>query len=217
MKKKAMWWIIGLVVVIIVVAVIGWGAGTAKAPEVKSTAPTGTTQTAPAGSPSGMNSSTVSASASGTPGMTITFNGAYSNSAFSLTYPNGWQIISFGPTFSLTTFGNAYVDGDVIPSGGAEIDIATTTVYNNLGTIMQTELLSATNVTTTAVTVDDTACAEASYNNTYTGGIASQDIAVYCEQGTELWKMYLSYRENDPDGSAHIAAFKSVLASMKLL
>ena len=212
MDKKTLGWIIGIVVVIIVVAVIWWGAKPAKAPEVASS----TSVATGTGAIAGTAPSSVAVTASGTPGVTVTMGGVYSGNSYSFKYPFAWTIESYWP-FAMTTFGGKYVNNDIIPPGGAEIDIATTTVYGNLKVIMQTELMAAKNVLTSAVTVDGTSCAEANYDNTYGGGIALKDTAVYCARGNELWKFYLSYRADDPAGNTHVADFNSVLASMKLL
>ena len=216
MNKKTVWWIVGVAVVIIVAVVIWWGAKPAKAPEVGSNTPAATGTVPTSANASGTATPSATVVASGTPGMTVTMGGVYSGNSYSFKYPFAWTIESYRP-FVMTTFGGKYINNDVIPPGGAEIDIATTTVYGNLQAIMQTELMTATNITTSAVAVDGTSCAEASYHNTYSGGVASKDIAVYCVRGNELWKFYLSYRADDPAGSTHVADFNSVLASMKLL
>ena len=216
MNKKTLWWIAGIVVVIIVVATIWWGAGTARAPEVPSNTPAATGTPPASGNASGTASSSVTLVASGTPGVTVTMGGAYRGGSYSFSYPAGWTIESYWP-FAMTTFDGKYLNNGILPQGGAEIDIATTTVYGNLQAIMQTELMTAKNVLTSTVTVDGTPCAEASYDTAYAGGIALKDTAVYCARGTELWKFYLSYRAGDPAGSTHVADFSSVLASMKLL
>jgi hypothetical protein len=205
--------IIAAVIVVVVILVIAIGlwinAKTAKAPEVSSVGGTAATGTLQTGSSTGPTSSSTSA------GMTVTLTQVYSNGSFSFNYPTGWTPATYSP-FAMDDFGSKYVDGDIIPEGGAEIDVVTTTVYGNLQSIMETELMSATNVTTSAITVDGVPCAKATYDSTYTANIASKDTAIYCQEGNELWKIYLSYRADDSAASAHIADLDSVLASMKL-
>jgi hypothetical protein len=117
---------------------------------------------------------------------------------------------------SIDTFNSQYDQSGAIPMGGAEIDVATTTL-GRLSDIMATELLSATNVKKSTATVDKIACTEAHYQNTYVPGIASENIAVYCPRSAELWKIYLSYRAGDQTANQHVADFNGVLSSMKFL
>lgn len=204
MNKKKLTGIIVLVavIIIVIVAAVWIGAKTAKAPEMTSSVVSST----------GAAVSTTSSSGE----MSVTIKPFYGNGSFSFNYPTSWSISSYSP-FAMTTFDGKYVDGDLIPEGGAEIDVVTTTVYGNLQSIMTTELMSATNVATSAVSIDDVPCAKTTYDNSYTPNIASKDTAIYCQQGSELWKIYLSYRADDANASTHVADLNSILQSMKLL
>lgn len=119
--------------------------------------------------------------------------------------------------FSMTNFNGQYVSGDVVPMGGAEIDVVTTTNYGDLKNIMTTELMGAADLATSTVAVDNVACDEARYGESYSDETLSGNIAVYCERGIKLWKIYLSYRESDPAAAVHVADFNGVLSSMKFL
>lgn len=207
MNKKN--WIIAIVVVIVIIIValiVGRSTNTAKAPENSSS-------TVAASTTKPISSSTANSSSSG---LTITQTGFYGNKDYSFNYPTNWTISTYSP-FSMTNFKGKYQNGGIIPPGGAEIDVVTTTISGSLKDIMTTELMSATNLTTTNITVNHVACSEATYQNTYNSSLASKDVAVYCQRGTEVWKIYLSYRADDSTAAAHITDFNSVLASMKLL
>ena len=104
--------------------------------------------------------------------------------------------------------------------GGAEIDIATATIYSPVQDTITTELMSATNIATSTLKLSNIACQKAVYQNTYAPGIPSQDTSIYCsrrtENGTDLWKIYFSYRAGDTTGAAHTAEFNDILGSMQL-
>jgi hypothetical protein len=117
----------------------------------------------------------------------------------------------------MTDFGGKYENGWMIPMGGSEIDVVTTTVYSSIKEIMTTELMSAVGLQTSAVTVDSVACKKAAYQDNYAPGVASQDISIYCLRGSELWKIYLSYHSGDPAAQTHNTVFDEVLSSMKFL
>lgn len=212
MNKKGIWIVVIVIAVLAVVAgILVWNHKVAKAPEVSSTTTPMSTST--------VQQATSTASSSG--GLTVTFStsttwGKYSGSSFSLSYPDSWTI-SPSPFFSMTNFAGKYEADATIPVGGAEIDIVTSTLYSSVNEVMTTELMSAIKVTTSTVTIDNVTCQKASYQNTYGSGIASQDISFYCLRGTELWKIYLSYRAGDPAAQMHISDFNGVLNSIKFL
>lgn len=155
-------------------------------------------------------------------GLTITFSTTtekyYAGSSFSMAYPSSWTA-ELSPTFSLDSFGGKYQDGWMIPAGGAEIDVVTTTVQNAAAMqgIMGTELMSATNVSTSTQTVSGVACVKASYASQYKAGQPSRDTALYCLRGAELWKIYFSYHAGDAAAQQHVADFANVLGSLKFL
>ena len=102
-----------------------------------------------------------------------------------------------------------------LPAGGAELDVVTTTAYGGYGAIMKTELLNTSDISTSTVAVDGVNCVRANYRADADGQTLS-DIAIYCPQGTELWKIYFDYNNGDPAATAHLAVFNTILASMKL-
>jgi hypothetical protein len=212
-KSKTIWMIVGAIVVIgAAIALAGKYSGnpTGAGGYVP---PTGTgvgSTTANVATPSATASSSAGGKGS------ITFQKFYGGSSFSFNYPNSWNIFNPSP-FSINNFGDYDKDG-AIPPGGAEIDIATTTLFSGrVADIEGTELLGGTNIVKSTATVGGVSCDEARYASTYTGGIISTNTAVYCLRGNELWKIYLSYRAKDSKASDSMGAFNTVLASFKFL
>lgn len=142
--------------------------------------------------------------------------GSYANGSFSFDYPAGWSVAQYAP-FSLDTFKGAYEADGTIPSGGAELDVVTTTAYNGDGAIAASELMRAQNLATSTMAVDGVSCLKASYGAAYAPGKMLEDTALYCLRGTELWKVYFSYNVGDPAAAAHIADFAKMIGSMKFL
>ena len=223
-KNKPIWIILGAVVVIVACVILagkylGSSGGGAAINNGYTPPVLGENATSTAPTSSNVQSPSVSVKASSTSGSgaTISVLKFYQGNSFSFNYPEDWTIFNPAP-FSINNFKGAYVNGSVIPMGGAEIDVATTTLYSGrIDDIMGTELLSATNVVKSNVTVQGISCVEARYNNTYTPSVASRNIAVYCLRGVGLWKIYLSYRAGDSAATSHIANLNSVLASFKFL
>jgi hypothetical protein len=205
MNKKNVWLIVIVVVlIVVVVGLVMWGNKVAKAPTSTNMAEQGA---------SVASSSAAVPVATSTAGATLV---PYAGSSFSLSYPDSWTV-SPASFFSLTNFAGKYEADATIPMGGAEIDVVTTTVYSSVNEIMTTELMSANNVATSTVTIDNVPCQKASYQDKYSSGVGSQDISLYCLSGTESWKIYFSYRAGDSAAQTHIADFNTVLNSMKLI
>ena len=223
MHNKKTFFIVAAVVVIVVLiaffAVERWsGSNVAHAPELSAILgggeATGTSISQEASS-SGL-SAISAATSSGKSSATVSAGKTYVGSSFSFSYPASWSVLRVTP-FSMTNFNGKYVAGDVVPMGGAEIDMVTTTNYGDLENIMATELMGAADLATSTVAVDTIACDEARYGESYSDGTLSGNIAVYCEHGIKLWKMYLSYRKSDPSATVHVSDFNGVLSSMKFL
>ncbi len=211
MNKKKIFAVVVLVVIVLVVAVVTvLEKKVAKAPEVSnvsSTASVGTSTVEQATSTASSSAPAVAAPAA---------QKNYTGVSFSLSYPSSWNVSST-PFFSINDFGGKYQSGWVIPMGGAEIDVVTTTVYSSVGEIMTTELMNAANLATSTVTVDNIACKQAAYQYSHAPGLVSQDISIYCLRGSELWKIYFSRRVGDTMAQVHVADFNGVLGSMKFL
>jgi hypothetical protein len=201
MKKKHIIAIVltVIVVLIVLVVVVGLGKKVAKAPEVQSV---------------GVSTSTTA------PGLTVVISTStpknYIGSSFSFNYPGSWNISSAMPLF-MTNFNGKYKANGVIPAGGIQLGVVTTTAYGPVRDIIATELMSATHLTTSTVMVDNVSCEKETYQVNYAPGAIAQNISLYCSRGTELWKIYFSYPANDPTEQSDISDLNGILGSMKLL
>ena len=213
MKKSNRSFLIVLAVVIVIVA-IGIFASRSSAPGSPASAPAASS-TSPLSAASS-SAATGTASSSGKGGATITFDRFFQGSSFTFSYPTSWSIFSAAP-LAMTNFNGQYGPNNTIPAGGAEIDVVTTTVYGNLQSIMDTELMGAQNITKSLVAVDGASCQEARYETAHAGDPTTATIALYCPRNTELWKIYLAYRANDPSSAAILSDFHEVLNTIKFI
>ena len=210
MKKSNRSFLIVLAVVIVIVAIGIFASRRSPAPAVPSSAPAATGTAASSGAATG------TASSSEKPGATITFDRFYQGSSFTFSYPPSWSVLAAAP-FAMTNFNGQYGPNNTIPAGGAEIDVVTTTVYGNLQGIMDTELMGAQNLVTSLVTVGGVSCREARYDTSHSGSPTTATVALYCPRNTELWKIYLAYRANDPSSTALLSDFHEVLTTIKFI
>ncbi len=218
MNKARIIWII-----VVIAAVVGIMLLTVKYGGTKQPAPV-TMNNATTSSPS------VTASASGTHTLTMvktTFTPSvvtsvspakrsFQNSSYSFSYPANWTIGASLPT-SLNNFGAPTWQGGNLPRGGSEIAIATTSLYGSLSEMVSYDFRSMTNVTTNTVAVSGISCTVARGKLIDNSDIAEQEETIYCPRNHEVWKLYFSYRMDDPDSAAHASVFKDLLASLKFL
>jgi hypothetical protein len=210
MNKKTIAIIVFLVVLVVIVGVIGFNHR-AKAPEVQSVGVSTSTAT---------QATSTTTTTLGSPTVTVVLSTSttktYSGSSFSFNYPSSWSILSAKPLM-MTNFNGQYKANGVIPAGGAQLGVVTTTVGGSVADIMTTELMSAKNLTTSTVAVDNVSCAKATYQVSYAPGATAQNISLYCLRGSELWKIYFSYPAGDAAEKADIPALDGILSSMKFL
>ncbi len=208
MKKKYLLITILVVVVLIILAGVLWfDRKAAKAPITSNPAtPTST--------------ALVTASATGSPAVSVVISTStaknYTGKSFSFTYPGSWNVFSASPLL-ITNFNGQYGDEGIVPAGGAQIAVVTTTLGGPVADIITTELMGATDVATSTITVDGIACAKAIDRANYAPGTTSQNISIYCARGQELWKIYFSYPAGDTAENAHLSDFNGILNSMKFL
>ena len=208
MNKNKYIFIATAVVLLVLVGIIGWDQKMANAPAVSDQA---TSTNMMASSTPLRSSSTANSS-----GETVTLMTAYTGPSFFFNYPNTWTY-SPAADFLITNFGGKYATGGVIPTGGAQVNVATTSLSGPVSDIIDTELMSANNKVLSTVTVDKIACQKAVYEANYAPGASSEDISIYCSRGSTLYKIYLSYGVSDPKGAAHVTDFNMMLDSTKFL
>ncbi len=215
MNKNKILLIVGAVVVIVAcVLLAGKYSGTSNENQEGGLVGDGSTPTSTVGTSTVVGNSTSTKPTATSSAPTVK---TFKNGSFSFNYPLSWTLGGTKPVM-VNNFNSKYEGGGVIPMGGAEIDVVTTTLYSGrIQDILGTELLSATNVTTSTTSVRGVSCVEAKYTGAYVAGVASQNMAAYCLRGAGLWKLYLSYRSGDAKADAHVAAFNNLLASLRFL
>ncbi len=224
-RRKQIWIIVVVVVVVVVIGFLAWTLR-ARAPETQPSGSSTSTVSIPASSTVVASGTQMSVSSTG--GLTVTLststNGGvssvwepYSSDSvnISLDYPPGW-ILGTDLPLSFDNFGNNYQNNEMIPAGGAEIDVVSVKNAGPDGPIIQTETMDDTVNSTSSVTVDHVACTQVSYTSNYGQGYPSNNIGVYCPDASNglLYKIYLSYHENDPKGTTFLTAFQRVLDSI---
>ena len=130
------------------------------------------------------------------------------------TYPLGWTVGRDDP-FELDTFEHAYEGGGIIPMGGAEIDMAKTSLDTSLDAFVKANLVSATISSTGTIPVGGVSCTEVFYKNTFAPGVGSQNVAVFCPKAGSVLEIYLSYRAGDPKWQDHVTGLNHILASLQ--
>ncbi len=131
----------------------------------------------------------------------------------SIRYPAGWklsqEILQLGGPIALRTFGT-HTQGDVIPSGGATIDITNVPGGTQaLEDTAQAELGSGG----MPQFVDGKAALRVYYMDEFTPDLVYENIAVYVADGTQLYKFFLSFRAGDPGKEKFVGNFDHILAS----
>jgi hypothetical protein len=117
---------------------------------------------------------------------------------------------SHGGPLSFNNFGNAFIQGGVIPPNGATIDVTSIPLpppplSNYIDAI---ELEGSTINSTTTLVVSNVSCTEVAYTDNYTATLTYANEAVYCPFGSVLMKFYLSYRSGDPNASQYLSSFQ---------
>lgn len=125
---------------------------------------------------------------------------AYQNQQFNISfeYPSDWKINTalstlHGP-ISLDNFNNAYANGGIIPAGGADIDITTTTIPTSLDQFAINEAVGTNLLAMGDISVANASCASTyDADSLYSNVLIYKEVSVYCPVGNTLYKIYLSY------------------------
>ena len=168
--------------------------------------------------PTSTVSSTIIVARTGSSTLTETFTSwrSYSSASDSVTfeYPLTWSMATTNP-IEIDNFNHAYLSGGINPPGGAEIDMVPTTFYNSLSQFIAGDLVTATATSSVTIAVGNRECTEVFYDDSYGPGANSKNVAVYCPQGTSMFKIYLAYWANDPNGSQYLTILKQMLSTME--
>lgn len=138
-----------------------------------------------------------------------------------LRYPSDWQLNSAVPEngpISLNTFNSRYLQGGVIPAGGADIDVAYLPSPNgSLEQIMAVDLEDAEeqSVDRRRFHVAGLDTTTVSYTDTYTPDLIYRNTVAYVPKAGGLYKFFLSYHKGDPQERQYMADFEQILKSVK--
>jgi hypothetical protein len=154
--------------------------------------------------------------------ITLTICRCVVTKGFSLNFPSSseWQLDSHaielcGP-IALNNFGNVYIQGGIIPSGGAAIDITAIPLPSiTLPEFITKELIDSTIESQTAISVAGSPATRVVFSDTYTPSLTYKTIVVYIPNQAQLYKFYISYRSGDSLEDEFITAFQQVLDSVK--
>jgi hypothetical protein len=154
--------------------------------------------------------------------ITLTICQCVATKGISLKYPSSPQwhlhsgVLELGGPISLNNFDNAYQQGGIVPSGGAEIDITTIPLpTTTLPDFIAKEVGDATIESKTTITVSGETATQVVYTDLYAPSLIYKNIAVYVPHQALLYKLYLSYRDGDKSENEFLTAFKEVLDSVK--
>lgn len=141
---------------------------------------------------------------------------------FSLNYPSSleWQLdssaLNLGGPISFNNFGNAYLQGGIIPRGGAAIDITTILLPSTpLPDFIKKETVDSTIESNTNMSVGGEPATKVVFTDSYAPSLTTKTIAVYVPYQALLYKFYISYRNGDSLETKFITAFQQVLESVK--
>lgn len=207
MKTKTIWVIILAIIVVGLMIFAASSSSPTSSPNTPANQTSTTSQTQSTSTPAQATSSASSTSA------WVKFE--IQKTGFTFLHPQAWTIASVSPTVSLDNFNHALLGGGVVPEHGAIMDISTTTTGLSLKDFIAGNLVGASILSSSTVTVDGTSCSEVLYEDTYSASVASKNVGVYCPRGTTLWKMYLSYRKGDSEEAQFADTFSRILSSLQ--
>jgi hypothetical protein len=126
------------------------------------------------------------------------------------------RMIDLGGPVSLNNFGNHYEHGGLIPPGGAEIYITDVALPPPpLLDFIAGETVGALTSAITSIAVAGSPATKVVYTD-LPGGVRYRNVAIYVPRGTRLFKLYLFFRDDDPQADDFLAAFQQVISTITL-
>jgi hypothetical protein len=140
----------------------------------------------------------------------------------SVRYPEDWKI---NPRLSLqedpinfNNFNSSYLEGGIIPMGGADIDIAYFPGVNGpVPELVSGELADADEkqIDEHTYKIGGRKGTRVFYTDVYTRGFAYKNVAVYVPHEDGLYKFFLTYHQGDPNENAFNEDFEHILKSVR--
>ena len=137
----------------------------------------------------------------------------------SLLIPTSFQLndeIAAGGPINLNNFGNIYVHGGFVPSGGASIDVTDVPIPQiPILDFIANELQGASITSSNSAIIAGTQAREVFYTDEYGSGISYRNVAVYIPIGSVLHKIYLTYHADDVQEADFLSAFQLLLSNIQ--
>ncbi|MGI0085581.1 MAG: hypothetical protein ACREBQ_10910, partial [Nitrososphaerales archaeon] len=137
----------------------------------------------------------------------------------SLNTPSGFTInsdlLAVGGPLNLNTFNSNYIQGGIIPHGGADIHVSTVPLhsppFNNYIDIQ----LNGTTITSRGpINVSGVSCTQVFYTDSYEGTpLSFNNEVIYCPSGKSLYKFNLSYNAGDSHANQYLSSFQQVISN----
>jgi len=139
-----------------------------------------------------------------------------------LQYPEDWKLnprlnLKEDP-ISFNNFNSSYLQGGIIPMGGADIDIAYFPgVHRPVADILKSELADTDKmeIDRHAFRIDGHDGTRVSYTDVYAPGFAYENIAIYLPQKDGIYKFFLTYHQGDPHTKGFHDDFEHILKSVR--
>jgi hypothetical protein len=137
----------------------------------------------------------------------------------SLTYPATWQLnqdtLTNTQVIQLTNFGNAYLGGGIIPSGGAQISLpsylqSSTTIAQ----LIASDTAGDTVDSTQQVTVGGANATRVESEIQFGQYLSYKRIAYYIPHGQVIYKLMLDYNIDDPNEATLLSQLQSILSTL---
>lgn len=139
-----------------------------------------------------------------------------------LRYPEDWQINpglnQQDDPISLNNFNSSYLQGGIIPPGGADIDIARFPAINRpVADLIANELSDADQkkIDSHPYKIGDQQGTRVYYSDTYAPQFTYKNVAIYVATNDALYKFFLTYHQGDQHEKTFNDDFEHLLKSVR--
>jgi hypothetical protein len=139
-------------------------------------------------------------------------------SVLSLSTPLGFTVstglLTLGGPLDYTNFSSKYVQGGILPNGGANINVTTVPLPTPpLDNYIDIQLAGTTITSRVPLIVSGVACTEIVYSVTFYASLSYSNEVIYCPSGKSLYRFELSYNAGDPNESQSLSSFQQVVSN----
>jgi len=139
-----------------------------------------------------------------------------------LRYPEDWQLNpglnQQDDPISFNNFNNSYLQGGIIPPGGADIDIARFPATNRkVADLIASELSDADQkkIDSHPYKIGDQQGTRVYYSDTYAPQFTYKNVAIYVATSDALYKFFLTYHQGDQHEKSFNDDFEHMLKSVR--